>query len=884
MSMSRQSSLALRLAMASGVEAGDVIRELLEFELGAGPGRAVLPWAIAGGDGEAMLQIGTGPELHIERDGALTALENGQLVLADALIDWQHDLADTLSVSMEDAWRQRDAIESARPRISFSSAEMVITPQFERAQVALEEQGRVALVGPSSSGKTVIAEALCHTGWTADRLWIDFADPTVGLAGFILAACRVRPSGGHVLLVLDDLQSAPVLARSILKFMNESGLFAAGDQRIAAVTWPDGLDLIHKWFSEDVIVRADGGDACRRIVQLAEAGSHTTEHLLGLANGDALIAELGMEFYRAHKRTPTRDELAAECFRIVVGGQILSTEELESLWEMACLGIFEIDAQLNLITPVSQSALEGLLAKRVLRRKGSYVFFGHRSAARLVAYHLQQLLRSDTDRSPIRMAVGYLRRAGTSQIKQTLDRLDLVAVANEEDQFGAAFLAHCWTSAKILINHLSSLVKDDPTWGDNAASAIFAGEALAQQGLTQEWTLIANYVRSRWTLNPAARLPTYSNGIETADADDFKAIQVRMAEEDELDPDAYEMKAEAVDVDRFHRTWALGLLLGFEARAIHPDYHRIEQLRRMAAASQLPNGSFYPSRVPWVTARVCLGLAAFGEGVIGNPVLARASEWMRRRAPSGPFRFGSWRSGTGTWNTEFETTAISLLALARMGVEASNPCIRSALSYLRDRPDEWYRPGKEIDCAQAIEAALVLGDTWRDFSSPLRNLLEWAQDVRAWADVGTLASVAQDESVKAPSVASALISIIWETVKNELPLLFQGVFSDAFSGKASPLAPDLRESLLRQLRHVAQAIEQSIHERHALSARGPVPDIVAERLSELSLQDRECQLLIASLSQSSDSTSSLPVAELVTRANTLGGNVLGNAWHAIQGS
>jgi hypothetical protein len=878
--MPSQSSLAIKLTRAHGVDAGLAIEELVKFELGIVSGQGLLQVAITALDDAAQLTFGKSPIITISKDEALNALAGGCLVVGLAISKWQPQMQADMQCSVEDGYRQRDALEAAYPRISFPPNEIVATAQFERSRQVLERHGKLAIVGPSSSGKTVIVDGLRQFRDITSYLWVDLADPMIGLAGFLMAACRAQESNGQALIVLDDIQCSPGLARSILQLLSETGVFSSVRTNIVAVAWPDGLEIVEHWFGDETIVRSNGAEACRRIVQLAEPSSRDAELLMALANGDALVAELATTFLCSRRRAPTREELAAECFETLTGAQKLSVEELESLWEIGCLGIFEIDARLDLITQVSQSVLDSLVEKRVLRRKSDFVFFGHRSAARLVTYHLQRCLEDGTDRSPIRLAVRYLRRAGESQIKQTLDRLDLVAVANEEDQFGAAFLAHCWNNVKILISHLGSLVREDPTWGDNVASAIFAGEALAQLGLEAEWELIANYVRSRWILSDEEILPQHTEG-DTAEADDFRAIKETMTEEDRLDPRAFTLKADEVDVDRFHRTWVMGLLAGFEATALIPDFHRAKELRRMIQESQQPDGSFYPSRVPWITARVCLGLAALGETTATSPVLQRASEWLRRRAPVGPFRFGSWRSGTGTWNTELQMTAMALLALGRMGVEPSDQGVRSALAYLKDGRSEWYRPGKEIDCAQAIEAALVLGDTWRDFSSELRSLLEWAQDSRAWADARVLASVAQDESSKVPAVASALISVIWETVKFELPLLFQGVVGGALtSDKAVVLATDVRDGILHRLEHVAHVIEQGIRDRNSIGAKGALPTIVAERLRKLAGQEIECQKLL-NLLRDSDHLQEISIEDLIARVNALGADVLGAAWEAV---
>lgn len=873
--MRSRSSLAIELSQAAGIRAGGLIGTIIADEIGNPPNSNVLRVEITADDELASVQLGTGLAVSVTKDEAIQALAADQLLLTLVLSKLIPGCLEGVDLSFAAAYQQLEAIKAARPRISFSPAEIVTTPQLERARRVLRSQRRVALVGPSSSGKTVVAESLIDSAGAAERIWLDCADPTVGIIGLALNLCALPNLPSRAMIVMDDVQCAPGLGRFALELLSLSGLLSAPNLGVIVSTWPDGLEVIERWFGHDSVVRTSGVDACRKIIQFASPTSGVAEQLLVLANGDALLAELATDSFANNGNIPTRDDLAAGCFGAVTGGQALSSDELEALWEVSCLGMFEIDARLDLITPVDQSTLDGLIRKRVIRRKNDFVFFGHRSAARLVTAHLQRILQDGSDRSPIRLAVRYLRRAGESQIRQTLDRLDLVALADDQDQFGAAFLAHCWSSVKTLVSHLGSMVREDATWGDNVASAIFAGEALAELGLENEWRLIAEYVRSRWILRDDSALPEHTSG-ETAEADDFRAIQLTMAEEDRLDPAAFRITASEVDIDRFHRTWVLGLLAGFEGKALVADLGRVKEIRRMIEVSQQPDGSFYPSRVPWITARVCLGLSALGESVATSPILQRASEWLRRRAPVGPFRFGSWRSGTGTWNTELQVTAMTLLALGRMGVEPSDRGVQSALAFLKDGRSEWYRPGKEIDCSLAIEAALVLGDTWRDFSSELRSLLEWAEDSRAWADTKVLASVSQDESSKVPAVTEALISVIWETVQLELPLLFQGVVGRNIPVATARLSSASRRDILRKLEHIRQVIDQAIKERHSISSRGQLPAVIAEHLRKLAIQDQECRAIQELLAD--DQLGGMSTSEIFIRINALGADVLGAAW------
>jgi hypothetical protein len=227
-------------------------------------------------------------------------------------------------------------------------------------------------------------------------------------------------------------------------------------------------------------------------------------------------------------------------------------------------------------------------------------------------------------------------------------------------------------------------------------------------------------------------------------------------------------------------------------------------------------------------------------------------------------------------------TAMALLALGRIGVDPSDRTVRLGLQYLKAGRNEWYKPGKEIDCAQAIEAALVLGGSWRDFSSELRSLLNWAQDRRAWADTRALASDLQDESSKVPAVVSALIGIIWETVRSELPLLLQGVSAE--SGLTLGLTLDsttLASQLYTRLDRLAETIDQHVREREMVVARPGVSPEVRASLDSW----REHARYLARLRQKLHGLAinwQADDAEIVlSDINVLGMSVFGAAWEPV---
>lgn len=877
-------SLILRIVRGESGECLEAIGDFVRAELGTlgYPDREglALDLELTKTNSGLAVRIGAWSTVSIDRADVLACITQQRTVLS---LIMERGLGEELPYtrSVEDVSRQRIAIQTGSPRIAFVSDEPSVPVAESRLRRAVTQRGAAALVGASSSGKTVTLASLssAYEREGAPTLWVDLSNPTVGPAGLLAALVHLaQPDGCSTspLVVLDDLQSAPRVGRLLLKMWTTLQPRA----HLLVGCWPDALDVLDGYLTVDQRIPCDGLQTCRRLVAEVQAGTDVREKLLNLSAGDALVAELSVDYYADSGRIPSTDELATRAYDVSCSGHQLQDSEHDCLFDISCLGMFEIDARVDILGPNSRAAVDNLLEKRILRRNGEYVHFGHRSLARLVTRHYQGR-EPYAERSVIRFVVQYLQRAGERQIRQTLDRLDLMAVADDDDQFGAAFLAQCWSSVRALVRHLSLQVGIDPSWGDNVASAVFAGEAFAELGMEEDWQATAGYIRNRWLVGESETLPRPSTP-DTAESDDFREIQRKMGEEDGLAGVTMVQAASTIDVDRFHRNWVLGLLLGFEGKALDVDMDRLGKLREMAEHAQLPDGSFYPSRVPWVTARVLIGLSRCGDSVSSSPILLNAAAWLRSRPPLGPCSFGVWRPGTGTWNTDIQMTAMALLALGSIGLGTSDRSVRTGLEFLKAGRNEWYRPGKEIDCAQAIEAALVLGASWRDFGPEIGSLLAWAQDSRSWNDTRTLASIKQDESSKVPLVASALIAIVWETVRAELPLLLQSIIGDEAEQNSRPAEFDTWNVVAgAKIDRLETAVLENVRDRESVVSRGRASGEVRQALVDWKAKQRRVEACKASLRSLVDMWDAGEAVALVAELNDLGSMLLGDAWEQI---
>jgi hypothetical protein len=685
-------------------------------------------------------------------------------------------------------------VSEAAVRMKSTGSTAVPTERVSEAIDRLRGGADVAMIGPSAAGKSVataqIVQRLTDAGWAVS--WIDLSDPAVGAIDLLvsLAAAEEGPAASH-LVVLDDLQANPGAAIQIGNLLTRVSPAVRSHLRVVLLGWDSARHLASEVCPGAVTIPCSGEDLLRPVLE-GLAGGEVQDEVLSrirrLSAGDLLVASEAFQHYLRTGEVPSLQEIAGASFEELTEGKPLSSEAMRLAFHLAALGQFEIDAAKAFAEAQSRPALEELVARRIVRPVGSFVAVGHRSHAALIAMHLraEQPDLIDTLGSPVRLSLDYLRAAGDGQIVAMLQRLDLASAARRDsDQHGSTFLARAWESIQILRNYLRRQVQSDATWGDNVASAIHAAQTFSRFD-EEAWGTTAQFVRSRWIAD-GHQLPE-PHGQSSQERDDFTAIAEKMDEEDaakKAENASIEMSAASIDFDRVHRTWLLGQLLGFEAWAPGRSSPRLESLVAIAERVQEPDGNFYPARIPWVTARVVLGLVAAGNSVSSNRSVQQACQWLRRPYPEGPYKAGAWEGGTGTWNSTVETTAMCLSALVRAGVPLDDPAIKAGKAYLLSQRAAWVQPGAEIDAANALEAYILTGGRWREVSAELMHLLSWARDREPWTRTSDLASESQVQSSAVALVANSLVGILWATVKAELPILLEGIATE----REAPVEP-----------------------------------------------------------------------------------------------
>lgn len=897
--------LASELGRLRGKRSAQAAAELIAMELGSSDAAAVtaslLPVRVVPSD-DATLRLELAD--RITRGVACTAEVSIQVLRRSpsaALPIATRALLTACGLSADEAGREvpdNYHPTGARDFVGrYEATDVVDTRRAsEVADLLIGGGAAIALVGHSAAGKSTTAAQVCSRlrklDWTP--LWLDAGLPSQS-AGDLIAYLARTPLGTsrRLLLVIDDVQSRPSLARYVASMLPILRRACAAPLSLLLLGWDSAAELIAEVIPEVRVVPCTGQQVLPDLVRAAGPSLNESEvkSLFDRARGNVFLARLVLNARAASRRLPQSAELASVAWEQVCGPATLTREKTNALYRVASLTQFQIESTESFAAGGTPDAVRSLLTSGIVRRSESGLSVGHPALGRLLCRHIKAMRPSDAPPipEPALVALEFLRAAGDQVIATTLERLDFARLADDPiDQHGTAMLARAWECFNVLARNIASQTRADPTWGDNLASAVFAGMALAEGGHS-EWPALAKYVRARWAYLSDTDLPLPQGGTVSAERKDFDLIRTCMLAQD---ADGYQgQQATTIDLDRTHRTWALGLLLCFEGSARGRDAARLERLKAIAAAVQDPSsGAFYPARIPWVTARIVLGLCAAGETVSSSRTVRRACEWLCHGPPDGPFRLVRWESGTGAWNSPEQTTALCLEALLKAGVDFANETVRAALPTIADARKDWGQPGKEIDAACGLQTFLLADRRWRALIRELEQVLVWAKAREPWSGATRSSAESGTESSKVPFVANALIGSIWQIVVSELPLLLEQMAmpddSDIAACATYERSPALEAAMRAALGEIRSHVDDNLRSRQAIARQlgMMVPAAVKGELDEWGQRQLRVDSLESTWSrQASDGQGPIEDDDraLIEQVDVLGMKCTGTAWRSV---
>jgi hypothetical protein len=623
--------------------------------------------------------------------------------------------------------------------------------------------GAARIEGRSGSGKTTLVRAL-SAQWLNDArepgglVSLDLIDPNDGDESVVLALLGT-PRHSRYLVVMDNTQANLRMARRVFALVGRLREQLDMNISVLAAGWL-GSDARDVGFPGRIATYStDAGFVLSQLLAGRHESRQIERAIRELANGDLIMADFAIRYFHGDPGVPVRGIPTREQFIAWIAAKLRLDELSDSqvrrtLYEYACLTMFEIDIpRLHVTQRLVRRELERLEMLGLIESADTSYRVRSRSVAMVIAQYA--LTRWSEPKSPggpypspAEVATNFLTFAGDRQIDATLDKVDLLRVTMHGVDPGSRFLATALQQRKRIAQRLRTQTRIDPNWGENAACAAMACVAVAKLGDADAWERYAEMVRRYWHCG-AGDLPQCNRATPTAEYGDFERIRAAMAVADaseaaqrgEHDAPAWpeHLTARGLDLDTAHRTWMLGILLSFEGTALVPDHDRLQRLYQAAQRAQQDDGQFYPERVPWITARILIGLHDAGYGT--TETARRAATWLRERG----IRDVGWRSGTVEWSGDLMATAFCLVALRLYGLQDNDTVVEAGYAALSANQLTAAEVTAPIDRALTAQA-LLLGDDrsrWPEAYEIILSLLEWVVSLPHWTAESAVGNAVQ---------------------------------------------------------------------------------------------------------------------------------------------
>jgi hypothetical protein len=790
--------------------------------------------------------------------------------------------------SLDDAWEDRPVGTGEPPAESLfrdyrTGPRTSVTRELD---YCLGSGIDTVVCGDSASGASeqVAAWAVAR-GRDQGLIWLNPTDPFDGAETIYDTLLRAEHRDRY-LVAVDGVQSNPHVLRRIRDCVEDLRDTYGLKVVLVVTAWPSVVARMAGEFRGLRQINADGAELVGVLLGDARLTADQRDALERLVGTNVHLTVAALEVFAEEGQIPDRVRL-----QVAATGDTTDEDCQKALYSFGCLGVFEIEVPRRIAERRFKARTIKTLVdhRRLFLSDGAYTL-GSRARARLVLERaLSEWGAEYRWGGPATVVWEYLNSANEATIVAMLERMDLVGLIDDPDASEVTrYLAMTWDQRTRLVRALAGHYLDGGTWNDCIGAAIFSAQVFAETNNAAAWRAVAEYVRRRFTYLDG---PLSVAGTRTADFADFPAIVDSMSimDDEEGCPDIPGWEAaRRIDVDRFYLNWVLGLLLGFEGGALDYDPARTARLIQIAAAEQDPiDGSFYPSRVPWVTARIVLGLCRAGQTYESSPIVKAACDWLRRSRSHGGALETWWRSGTGEWNTDEATTAMGLTALHRAGAPVS-AATQTALTWLIGQRSRWRQENHEIDLALVVETLLLYREGPIDRQQGVVALLHWALHVPDGGLPPKDSSIPED-NLRLPFVAAQLNVVIWVTMMRELSAVIDyelrhyravnpaSTAADPSAGPTpvadtdAPTGDPLPDVDLTAWHRSVDLIRESLASAIAKRQRSRSTPAVARRIDELTLQlDRLNQL-------GGRVSPRVPVAVLV-ELDRLGREVCGNRW------
>lgn len=368
-------------------------------------------------------------------------------------------------------------------------------------------------------------------------------------------------------------------------------------------------------------------------------------------------------------------------------------DQLKIIHVLAVLGTYEFETPILFIKNFGSLNLQNVTTAKVV---GESIFFAHRKVSNFIARYIEQESNCTV----------YQRKEIIKRYISSIDNRKkwkaLVHLIGENNRTDILSVSPLWNLMYEFQNNLKRQTIIDPTWENTPSSMYFVISTARMLGVVDEYKDVIDALCSNFSLENGQINVRYDI-LQTTN--DFVKIKEKMIKEDNDNcPTGYELGID-IDLVEIHKNWLYGLLIGLKGVLEDSGYQElIKNVESEIIQSQEKDGYWYPKRVPWVTARILIGLAEAGYSIRDKCIYKGVNYLLQE------IKDRHWDAHTGGWNNVFETSSLCLEALIKCGLDYEKDLPKDVTEYLLENSQEWMSENCEIDGATTACALLkILG-------------------------------------------------------------------------------------------------------------------------------------------------------------------------------
>lgn len=334
-----------------------------------------------------------------------------------------------------------------------------------------------------------------------------------------------------------------------------------------------------------------------------------------------------------------------------------------------------------------------------------------------------------------------------------------------------------WKGLHCFEQEIASQTHKDPTWGNTPSSMYFVLKVATLLGVVSEYKTVLNNFCSKFVVDGSKVVVKYD---EIATTNDFEQIKRRMIEEDCSNSVYGYERGVDFDCNRAHKNWLLGLIVGLKNELVqfgHEDLY--ETAVSELFAEQDSSGGWYPKRVPWISARVLIGLSQAGFTASNDKVSKGVSFLLRCLGTS-----DHWNAHTGNWNTPYETSSLCLEAIFNSKTRlmgSKKNAVNKVIQYLLNTKTDWMKDDKVVD-GSATACCLLKN---YDYSPDLIEYIQKLCDQRIYNIVAKNSelNLSEQQSCETTQVAWYVMDFCWDVLYTHLPDLLNQFVTRSLQNK-----------------------------------------------------------------------------------------------------